>query len=165
MKTIEILKGLFDGKNWCKVEKKDTEGSTISVTFKKNDPINNSKFESSLLYIIPKEYVELLSFSNGMELFNYDDIDGLKLLSLQEIENYTSYGKKTFEEDWQDNILFFAKIIGEDNYLGFRIDGNKYEIVDCYFEELPSEWRSVSDKLDDFLEKYIVKNGEMFWIN
>ena len=114
--------------------------------------------------MMPKEYMEFLSFSNGMELFNYDEIDGVKLLSLNEIENYTSYGKNTFEEDWQDNVLFFAKIIGEDNYLGFRMKENKYEVIDCYFEELPSEWNIVAESFDDFLEKYITNNGEKFWI-
>lgn len=164
MKSIEMLKTLLCGRDCCIVEKKDSVGNYITVAIKKNEPLDNSKFESPLLDIIPKEYIEFLTFSNGMELFNYDDIDGVKLLSLREIEHYTSYGKNTFEEDWQDNIIIFAKIIGEDNYLGFRINENKYEVVDCYFEELPSDWSAVAEKLDDFLEKYIMKNGEKFWI-
>lgn len=164
MKSIEMLDTLLGERDSCKVEKKDSLGNYISVTIKKNEPINNYEYESPLLDMMPKEYMEFLTFSNGMELFNYDEIDGVKLLSLREIENYTSYGKNTFEEDWQDNILFFAKIIGEDNYLGFRMKENKYEVIDCYFEELPSEWNIVAESFDDFLEKYITNNGEKFWI-
>ena len=85
-----------------------------------------------------------------MELFNYDNLDGIKLLSLQEIEKYTNYCKNTFEEDWQDNIIIFAKIIGEDNYLGFRMKENYYEIIDCYFEESPSEWAVIAYEFDEF---------------
>lgn len=163
MKSIEMLKTLLCGREFCRVERKDSAGNYISVTIKKYEPII-MKSESSLLDMIPKEYMEFLLFSNGMELFNYDDIDGVKLLSLQEIEKFTSYGKNTFEEDWQDNVLFFAKIIGEDNYLGFRMKENNYEVIDCYFEELPSEWSAVAENFDDFLEEYITRNGEKFWI-
>jgi hypothetical protein len=100
-----------------------------------------------------------------MELFNYDNLDGLKLLSLQEIEQYTKYCKNTFEEDWQDNIIIFAKIIGEDNYLGFKLNDNNYEIIDCYFEEMPSDWESIGCQFDEFLKKYITEKGNKFWIN
>ena len=41
---------------------------------------------------------------------------------------------------------------------------NKYEVIDCYFEELPSEWSAVAENFDDFLEEYITRNGEKFWI-
>ncbi len=164
MKSIDLLKKMLDGKDYCEVEKKDSEGNYISVTVRKNQSYNSNKNQIALIDIIPKQYVEFLLFSDGMELFNYDNLDGIKLLSLQEIEKYTNYCKNTFEEDWQDNIIIFAKIIGEDNYLGFRMKENYYEIIDCYFEESPSEWAVIAYEFDEFLEKYITEKGEKYWI-
>jgi hypothetical protein len=113
---------------------------------------------------IPTQYIELLKFSDGIELYNYENVDGLVLFGLNEMIHYTQYAKNTYDEEWQDNIVIFAKIIGEDNYLGFRIKDYKYEILDCYFEEAPLEWRTISNDFDDFLVKYIHMNGEKFWI-
>ena len=115
--------------------------------------------------MIPKQYIEFLLYSNGMELYNYDNIDGLKLLSIQELETHTDYSINTFEDDWQDNILIFAKIIGEDNYLGFRINDQYCEIIDCYFEQMPSDWEVIDGTFDEFLTKYLISNGNKYWIS
>lgn len=155
---------MLDGRDFCEIEKNDSNGNCISVTVKKNQSLNSQKSKSALIDSIPDQYVEFLLFSDGMELFNYDNLDGLKLLSLQEIEQYTNYCKNTFEEDWQDNIIIFAKIIGEDNYLGFRLYDNCYEVIDCYFEELPSDWEVIDGQFDDFLKNYITGKGNKFWI-
>lgn len=114
---------------------------------------------------IPSDYVEFLLFSAGMELFNYDNIDGLELLGVQGIQKYTLYSKNTFEEDWINNIIIFGKIIGEDNYLGFKIELEGYSIIDCYFEQLPIEWTTIGDSFDDFILDYITSLGNKFWIS
>ena len=165
MKCIELLESILKGKNNCIISKKDAEGKNISTIINKNPAYNDCRKDYNFIKIIPKEYVDFLSFSNGMELYNYDDIDGVRLLSLEEMEEYTLYAKNTFEDNWQDNILIFAKIIGEDSYLGFKLYEMKYEIVDCYFEVLPSEWSVIGENFDDFLQKYISKNGDKYWIN
>ena len=70
-----------------------------------------------------------------------------------------------FEEDWLEDIIIFAKIIGEDNYLGFKKNENDYDILDCYFEESPREWKIISNDLDAFLVEYLRKHGEKYWIS
>ena len=159
---------MLHGMESCDLYKKDSRGNNIIVKLKKNPPTNIEDIgtvERQIKLLIPKQYIEFLLFSNGMELYNYDNIDGLKLLSLQEIEMYTAYSRNTFEEDWQDNILIFGKIIGEDNYLGFKIYEEYYEIVDCYFEQLPSEWETIDGTFDGFLTKYLTGNGNKYWIS
>ncbi len=163
MKSIKLIQEILRGQNMCEIEKKDANGITIKVKIGKNQPYCSS-ISMNMGNRIPKQYIEFLSYSNGMELFNYDNIDGLKLLSFQEIEKYTLYAKNTYEEDWNDNIMIFAKLIGEDNYLGFRIEENQYEIIDCYFEDSPFEWKMISKDYDDFLTKYIKGFGDKYWI-
>lgn len=164
MKSIKLLIKLFEGKNYCEIKIKDSNGKEIITYNIKNNGINLSEKEHSLIGLLPKQYVDLLCFSDGVELFSYDNIDGLKLLGLDEIEKYTNYSKNTYEEDWCDDIIIFAKTIGEDNYLGFRIKEDGYEILDCYFEEIPSDWEVISNDFDDFLCKYISEEGNKFWI-
>lgn len=164
MNSIEIIKYMMNGKNSCELKKKDSEGNVVIVVNKINMPINIGESHNWLMNYLPQQYIEFLYFSNGMELFNYDDVDGLELLSIQEIEKYTQYAKKTFDEYWLDNIIIFGKIIGEDNYLGFRVLDNSYEILDCYFEDLPKDWKKIEGSFDSFLQKYLLSYGEKFWI-
>lgn len=117
---------------------------------------------------IPGSYVEFLSVYNGAKLFEQDGIAGLQLLSGREVLHYTQYAQNTFEEEWDDKIIIFAKMIGEDNYLGFKIlneDNGDYVVLDCYFEESPKEWRVIADSFDEFLSEYLLSNGKKFWID
>lgn len=164
MNSLTILETLLKGKDSCELGKTDSDGNNIFVTIKLRNSISNEDFTNPIIDSLPKQYIDLLLYSNGMELFNYNDIDGLELLSINEIEKYTRYAKKTFEEQWQDNIIIFAKIIGEDNYLGFRKTTEGYAIIDCYFEELPNEWRVIAESFDSFLEKYLLSYGDKYWI-
>lgn len=164
MKSIEIIKSFMGSSNYCEVIHNDSEGNKVQVSFKANDPISLSEI-IGIAHSLPNQYVDFLLFSNGMELYNYKNIDGLLLLSVKDIERFTQYARNTFEEDWEENIVIFAKIIGEDNYLGFKIDENGYEVLDCYFEELPFEWSSIAHSFDEFLVKYIEGDGRKFWIN
>ena len=164
MKSIKLLIKLFEGKKNCELKIKDSNGNEIITYNTKKDGIKISDKEYGLIDLLPRQYVDLLCFSDGIELFNYDNIDGLKLLGLDEIEKYTNYSKNTYEEDWDDDIIIFAKIIGEDNYLGFRKKEYGYDILDCYFEELPSDWEIISSDFDEFLVRFLSEEGNKFWI-
>lgn len=168
VKSIEILKQINENKKEHFFTKTDNRGNTICVVNKTADSAN----EEELQYImdvcrIPSSYVNFLSIYNGAKLFDYDGIDGLQLLSSKEILPYTQYAKNTFGEEWDDKIIIFAKMIGEDNYLGFKMpdnDSDNYVILDCYFEECPEDWRIIETSFDDFLSKYLLSNGKKYWI-
>ena len=165
MKSINLLKQILDGKKNCKITINDSEGNEIITSISICSGVEKSEKNEQMMKLLPKQYVDILQFSDGIELFNYDNIDGIKLLSIKEIEKYTQYSRNTFEEDWLEDIIIFAKIIGEDNYLGFKKNENDYDILDCYFEELPMEWKIISNDLDVFLVEYIRKHGEKYWIS
>lgn len=148
--------------------KKDSIGNMITVVNKTEKAAREEEIEELINGCwIPDCYMEFLAICNGAKLFDYEGIDGLQLLSTREILEYTQYAKNTFEEEWDERITIFAKVIGEDNYLGFKKLGNEigqYVIMDCYFEECPEEWNIIEGSFDDFLSKYLLSNGNKFWI-
>lgn len=168
MISIEILNKMNENEKEHMFTKTDSIGNIITVT----NAMEESASEEEIKYMISKcgvtdSYIQFLSVSNGAKLFDYEGIDGLQLLSTREVIKYTQYAKNTFEEEWDESIVIFAKIIGEDNYLGFKIkdnDRNQYVILDCYFEECPEEWRVIEGSFDEFLSKYLLSNGSKFWI-
>lgn len=164
MQSIETIKTLLAGDEFRKLTIKDSDGNDIVVTIAINNPICMNEFNGYSVNKLPKQYVELLAFANGMELYNYDNIDGIKLLSLDEVQSYTQYAKNIIEEKWQESIIIFGKIIGEDNYLAFRVEDEGYVILDCYFDEIPENWKAISNDFDTFLLKYLVLNGEKYWL-
>jgi len=168
MKSIEILNKINENKRENILTKTDSMGNIISVVNKMAESANEEELRYiTTVYQIPSSYIKFLSIYNGAKLFDYDEIDGLQLLSGKEILQYTQYAKNTFEEEWEDKIIIFAKIIGEDNYLGFKIldkDNENYVILDCYFEEAPEDWSIIEGSFDEFLSKYLLSNGKKFWI-
>ena len=166
MISIEILIKINDNKKEHIFTKTDSMGNIITVT----NTMAGSASEEEMQYIIskcrvPDSYMEFLSVCNGAKLFDYEGIDGLQLLSTREVLKYTKYAQNTFEEEWDEKIIIFAKVIGEDNYLGFKMmDDNQYIILDGYFEESPADWKIIEGSFDDFLSKYLLSNGSKFWI-
>ena len=168
MISIEILAKMNENKKEHIFSKTDSIGNIITVVNKTEEAASKAEIQQLInLGQIPDSYVEFLTVYNGAKLFDYEGIDGLQLLGTKEILQYTQYAKNTFEEEWDESIIIFAKIIGEDNYLGFKMrdsDRNKYVILDCYFEECPKEWRVIDISFDDFLSKYLLINGCKFWV-
>lgn len=168
MKSIDELQIMMNMKMFATINKLDSEGNPIVVKNKLEERCTDGeikKIQNELQIEIPKQYTEFLLKYNGAKLFDYDGVDGLNLLSIQDILKYTLYASNTFEEDWISNIIIFGKIIGEDSYLGFKVNENeKCQIVDCYFEELPIDWNCFDLSFDEFLLRYISGKGNKFWI-
>lgn len=166
MVSLEILANMNENKNEHKFLKLDSYGNNITVINK----TEKAATKDEIRYLqnmcqVPDCYVEFLTICNGARLFDYEGIDGLQLLGTREVLQYTKYVQNTFEEEWDERIIIFAKIIGEDNYLGFRVsENNQYVILDCYFEEGPDNWRIIEGSFDDFLSKYLLSGGNKFWI-
>jgi len=168
MISIEMLAKMNENKKEHMFSKTDSNGNSITVVNKTEEAASEEEIQQVLnLCQIPDSYVEFLAVCNGAKLFDYEGIDGLQLLGTKEVLKYTQYAKNTFEEEWDESIIIFAKIIGEDNYLGFKMrdsNRNQYVILDCYFEECPEDWSIIDGSFDDFLTKYLLTNGSKFWI-
>jgi SMI1 / KNR4 family (SUKH-1) len=123
------------------------------------------KTEQLLNLPLPNDYIDFLKFSNGCTLYKLEDIGGYDFLGTKDIFKETESNKEIYEEEWDDRIIIFCEIIGEGNYLGFRIlENGQYEILDCFHELLPSEWSVTPYLLDEFMEKLIDNDGDKFWL-
>jgi len=146
--------------------KKDSDGKLIQVKFDLNKPLDfHELVEAKLMNSIklPESYESFLQTYNGGKLYNYENLDGYKLLSIDEIKRITNDVATAYEDDWLENILIFAEIIGEGNYLAFDFSRN-CAILDCYHEEIPKNWSTICKDFDTWLNKLIESNGEKFWL-
>ena len=93
------------------ISQKIIGSETVTVTFTFNLPSSIDKIlgiEKELGCRIPEEYRIFLLACDGCSLYNYDNIDGLKLLSSSEIVKYTDLNKDIYEDEWDNNIIIFA---------------------------------------------------------
>lgn len=167
MLGLDRLEKIVDGRTDFHVVKKDSEGKNIEVTFQLNPSASYNEIvymEQSIGKILPKEYKEFLLLYNGARLYDYEGIDGFQLLSCSEIVKANSLAKATFEEDWNDYLIIFAKYIGESNYLAFNISDDNQNVIDCYFEELPSDWVSIAKNFNEFLLSLFEFSGNKYWL-
>lgn len=168
MNAAKKLEKIMQGSKSIKLYKKDSEDNQIEVINSIEEPGTLEdilKIETYLQKKLPADYKEFLLQYNGARLFDYEQLDGMKLLGTADMCKVNDYAKATFEEDWDSNILIFAKYIGEDNYLGFYMDKGKNIIIDCFFEELPEDWEVISENFDEFLFKFIELQGHKFWLD
>jgi len=39
-----------------------------------------------------------------------------------------------------------------------------YSIIDCYFEEIPENWKVITTSFDEFLVKFLLEQGKKYWL-
>jgi hypothetical protein len=149
--------------------KKDSLGNRIEVSFSVEPGASReeiSDVEKKLNVRLPKTYCEFLSNYNGAKLFDYEGLDGFQILGTNDLVNVNNFARNTFEEDWDNDIVIFAKYTGESNYLGFKINDEvvEYSVIDCYFEELPNEWKTIDTSFSSFISNLLDKNGTKYWL-
>jgi SMI1 / KNR4 family (SUKH-1) len=112
----------------------DYEG--LEVVFEKNSPATLQDVTSTLLengIKIPNDYLDFLQLFNGCKLFKYQDLGGFEFLGTNDISKETELQKQTYEDDWNDNLTVFCKLICEGDFISFRNNSNgSYDILDCY---------------------------------
>ncbi len=141
-------------------------------TFVFNVPLNISALKASLvnngsLNKLPETYLDFLKITNGCILFNYlgHEIDGFHFLNIEEIVQETIILKEIYNDFWQENIIIFANILGVGDHLGFKVlENGQYQILDCFHEEIPTNWKVIGTSFDKFLEKLLDTNGEKYWL-
>ena len=169
MKGLMNFKVLIDTLQELKLQKLDCDGKKIEVRFELNEPANLDDImnvERKMGVELPDSYKEFLTNYNGARIFDYDGLDGFIILGTKDILKANEFAKATFEEDWLESIIIFAKYIGESNYLGFDCskDDREYVVIDCFFEELPEDWSEIAINFDEFLEKIVEQQGKKFWL-
>ena len=169
MDYIDRFQGLLASLTDSILVKNDSQGNRIEVCFYVESGANLkeiSSLESKLDVKLPKTFIEFLKNFNGARLYDYEGLDGFQIFGTSELIDANNFAKNTFEEDWSNDIVVFAKYIGESNYLGFMVERevNEYPIVDCFFEELPSDWKIIDTSFSSFMNNLLDKEGQKYWL-
>jgi hypothetical protein len=147
--------------------KHDVAGDNIKVSFLLNPSAELNdiiKVENELGVPLPNSYKNFLRLYNGAKIFDYEGLDGFIILGTNDLMEANKLVAETFEDDWVDYLIMFAKYIGEGNYLAFDVRNGEYNIVDCFTEELPKEWNQIDVNFDSFLENIIKNEGNKYWL-
>jgi hypothetical protein len=114
---------------------------------------------------LPAEYKYFLAYFNGGTLFEYEAIAGFKFLGTSEFIEENEFRKEGFGEFWDNNVILFCYLVGIGECLGFRFNATQgYEIVHCYMDVLPKEWKSVDSSFDNFVDNLIKERGKEYWL-
>lgn len=149
--------------------KNDISGNSIEVEFRINSLAQDNQLiavRKELGLEFPSSFKSFLKIYNGGEIYNYDWLDGFKIFSTDEIVEVNKFIANEYGEDWINSIIIFAECIGEGNYLGFKVSENceEYQVLDCFHEELPINWKTIDKSFDMFLYHLILHNGNKYWL-
>lgn len=125
--------------------------------------INNCK--QSLSKEIPQQYIHFLNAYNGGTVFKIEDFAGYRLFSTQEIIKENAFQKENFGSNWDESIVLFCSCLGDNEYLGFKIHEDMYDIVDCVMDVVPKAWEVIGSNFDDLIQKLIKEKGKKYWLN
>lgn len=161
---IHKLKAVLNNSTETTVDTYEGLHSTITVNEKASEQ-DIEGANSYFNYAIPADYLSFLQVFDGGTFFKVEDIGGLEFFSCSQLIENNEFQKDSLEDDWRDDIILFSSCLGDGDFIGFEVrnDGS-YDILDCFHEVLPSEWKSIGHSFDDFLEKFIDSKGEKFWL-
>ena len=121
----------------------------------------NSYFENKL----PEDYLSFLKRYNGGFFFKVNDIGGFQFWGCDELIYQNTFHKENLGNDWDKRIILICACLGDGDYVGIKIHkDNSYEILDCFGEEIPINWKHIGDSFCSFLEKIIDQRGKKFWL-
>ena len=117
---------------------------------------------------LPNEYAYFLKYYDGGILFNYNELGGYELLSSESLIKEDRFQKDnsiSIGEKWDDDTILFCRIIGNAEFLGFRLTGVlTYEIKHCVMDMPPDQWLTIGCSFDEFIEKLIQEKGREYWL-
>lgn len=115
---LDKLNALFETKH----DLPDYEG--LPVSFRKNKPASAEEIASLLTETglkLPTDYLEFLQSTNGCILFQYEDLGGFELLGTDKLRNENHLQRNTYEEVWDNRLTVFCRILGDGDFLSFRM--------------------------------------------
>jgi hypothetical protein len=143
----------------------------LNSSFAMNKRASDEKIVKCDLYFnkkLPNDYKYFLRHHDGGILFDYKDLGGYELLGTNKLVKEDEFQKENFAgngEDWDNNIILFCHLIGNAEFLGFKInETSKYEIVHCIMDEMPNEWLAIGNSFDNLLETIIKEKGKEYWL-
>jgi hypothetical protein len=114
---------------------------------------------------IPSDYKDFLGNFNGGILFKVKDFAGFQFLGTKDLARENEYQREQFGSDWDERIILFCELLGNAEYLGFKLDEKSgYEIVFCIMDESPSKWEAIGTSFETFMDILIKEGGREFWL-
>jgi hypothetical protein len=114
---------------------------------------------------LPKDYLDFLQLYDGCVLFKYQDLGGFEFLGANDIVKETELQRRTYEEDWDENLTVFCRLICDGDFISFRNNGDgSYDILDCYHDDIPANWATITNSFDTFLQRLIAEKGKRYWL-
>lgn len=138
----------------------------LVVTFEKSDGAIQNDIDQICNHLkIPKDYIDFLQKFDGWTMFKFNDLGGFRFLGTNNISKETELQKQTYGNDWDCDIIVFCTMICDSDFIGFRnkSDGT-YDILDCYHDENPKNWKVIGNSFSDFLESLIEQKGKKYWL-
>ena len=114
---------------------------------------------------IPKDYIDFLKVFDGCTLYRYKDLGGFEFLGTSDILKETDLQRQIYEEDWNNDITVFCRLICDGDFISFKNNSDgTYDILDCYHDDKPQNWKVISNSFDNFLERLIDETGRPYWL-
>jgi len=144
----------------------DSDGRLVEKKFIYCEPATDKSFHALLSRGIsmPEEFHRLLRISDGFEIYNFQGVDGYKVFGTSELLGINKLVGDSYGDEWDDRFLVFAECIGDGTYLAVKRLPNGNEVVDCFLEVDPSEWKIISPGVTEFFAQLIKSNGQKFWL-
>ena len=145
----------------------DSDGSVLKFNkYFKASKDELEELQIKLGFILPLEYLDFLSFSNGCIMYNFNDIDGYYFYNTTEMIKENEYFRKTYFDNNHSDIIVIGFTFGEHDFLGLKkVSKDEYSVIDCYPDGDPSDWNTISISFDIFVEELIINSGKKFWFN
>lgn len=149
--------------------KRESNGNKIEVSFTMNPPATLEQIslsENKIGKKLPNSFKDFLVNFNGGMIYDFNGLDGFEILRVQEIPIVTGILMRDFDDDWRSELIVFARYIGEGNYLAFdstHLVDAEYDVVDCFTQESPSDWETIFDNFDVFINTLLKVDENKFW--
>ena len=144
----------------------DFEG--LPVAFSKNNPATQNEIASAFSdgkMKVPNDCLHFLQHYNGCTLFQFQDLGGFELLGTETILAETLDRQDTYRDNWENNLTVFCRLICDGDFISFKTySADAYEILDCYHDGHPQDWKVISNSFQDFIEILIDEKGRRFWL-
>ena len=162
---MSILKSIYDysnsNPNCCYT---DILGRNNDCSFTWNDGVSIAiieEKENQNNIMLPLEYKQFLTYSNGAKIFVEDNGNaGYELLSLDNIISETKL-MRDCGYPIEENELIFMRMLYSGNFMLF--DYNNRIITYCDAEYDKEEWVQMHTNFDDFILRLFWANGNPFW--
>lgn len=185
LKTLTDIVNKQDKNSFCK---RDIGVNEITINFQMNKPATEENIDGiekrlqldfmdelatkedilrvpySYEFKLPYSYKEFLLKYNGGRIYDYENLNGFKLLGT---ENIININNELLYRDLKD-IFVFCELIGESKYLGFDLSFNIYGeyrvVLVSINERLPVSCLLIAENFNKWLELLALHGGSKFWL-